>query len=201
MNEKQLERIREDIKVYRARLASEKRRFGGYFDKGGIRYLIPELYIKIKDYKGALSYFRWFSREFPDDIGSPFFFLIWTFTLFQNKKYTEAIRLAYKTAFSNTYVLDLISNKEVANIDKSEMDDSQNIDHAIEIIEWFNNHLTKEFKSWIGELTETEDYKINMNRFISIQKLIKDEPVGPLRSHLLQESYKLEKELTRRNDD
>ena len=43
---------------------------GDYDDSAGLRYIIPELYFRIRDYKGALVYFRWFSKAFPDDIGS-----------------------------------------------------------------------------------------------------------------------------------
>jgi hypothetical protein len=97
MTEKQIERIRNTIKVYRSRLAGEKKRFGGYFDNGGVRYKIPELYIQLGDYKGALTYFRWFEREFSDDCGFPFFDLFWSFTYFKNKREKDAIRLAYRT--------------------------------------------------------------------------------------------------------
>lgn len=43
-------------------MAGEKRRFGEYFDNGGIRYIIPELYLQLKDDKGTLYYFNWFKQ-------------------------------------------------------------------------------------------------------------------------------------------
>jgi hypothetical protein len=200
MDEKQIERIKDNIKKYRARLASEKRRFGGYFDNGGIRYEIPELYLQLGDFKGALSYFIWFTREFPDDIGTPYFNLFWSCTLYQNKRDTDAVRLVYKTAFSNTYLLNLICKKEGIHIDKSEPGGYEKISYAREITEWCDKLLTKDFKSWLCKLIETEGFKADMNRFISLQKLIKDEPVGPLRSKLINESYKLTNKLTKRQD-
>jgi hypothetical protein len=200
MDEKQIERIKDNIKKYRARLASEKRRFGGYFDSGGIRYEIPELYLQLGDFKGALSYFIWFMREFPDDIGMPYFNLFWSCALYQNKRTSDATRLAYKTAFSNTYLLDLICNKEVSQIDKSELGGYERLSYAREIVDWCNELLTKDFKSWLCRLIETEEFKANLNIFISLQKLIKDEPVGPLRSKLVNESYKLGNKLTLRQD-
>lgn len=200
MNDKQIERIKDKIKVYRTRLASEKRRFGGYFDNGGIRYVIPELYLQIGDYKGALTYFTWFSREFYDDIGFPFFNLFWTFTLYKNKKNRDAVRMAYKTAFSNTYLIDLICNKVTISIDKSELGGTENLNYAKEIVEWCDRLLTKDFKVWICNLNETEEFKNNMNRFISIQKLIKDESEGLLRTTLIEESSKLERQLTEQED-
>lgn len=89
MTDKQIERIKQTIKIYRARLAAEKRRFHGYFDNGGSRYIIPEFYLKIADYKGALTYFRWFTKEFPDDSGFPSLNLFWTLTFIKIRKSTK----------------------------------------------------------------------------------------------------------------
>ena len=71
MTERQIESIRKKIKKNRAVLAAEKRKFGCYDDSHGRRYLIALLYTMIKDYKGALKYFNWFDKEFPDDTGFP----------------------------------------------------------------------------------------------------------------------------------
>jgi hypothetical protein len=196
MTEKQIQRIQKTIKTYRARLADEKRRFGGYFDNGGTRYIIPEFYLLIEDYKGALIYFRWFSKAFPDDCGFPSFNFFWTITLYQNNKIKEAVQKAYATAFSNTYLIDLICGKKPTQLDKSELSGSESLDYAIIIHEGCVNLLTAEFKSWICTLSETVDFKKNLNLFISIQKLIKDESSGPARTKLLKESEKLEKLLT-----
>jgi hypothetical protein len=197
MTEKEIEKIKYSIKVYRARLAGEKKRFGGYFDNGGVRYIIPELYIQLADYKGALSYFNWFEKEFPDDSGSPFFDLLWSFTYFKNKREKDAIRLAYKMAFSNIYVIDLLCKNTVNINDASSPDD---FGYANELVEWCEKILTRDFKEWICRLNETEEYKANMNKFISIQKLINDESLSESRSDLLNESRKLERMLTDRED-
>ena len=196
MTDRQIERIKNTIKIYRGRLAAEKRKFGGYFDNGGTRYIIPEFYLQIKDYKGALTYFRWFSKEFPDDSGFPSFDLFLALTLYENRKINDAVKMAYKTAFSNTYLIDLICNKTTFRMDKSELDGSDNLDFAKEIVDGCVNLLTTDFKAWICSLSETEDFKSNLNKFISLQKLIKDEDVGPLRSKLIKESRKLEILLT-----
>ena len=47
MTERQIKNIKKTIKFYRARLAAEKRMFGDYDDSPGLRYIIPELYLKI----------------------------------------------------------------------------------------------------------------------------------------------------------
>jgi hypothetical protein len=197
MTDKQIERIKKKIKSYRAMLSAEKRKFGGYFDNRSLRYMLPEFYLKIMDYKGGLNYYRWFAREFPDDIGFPEFNLYWALTLFKNNKMEEAIAKTYKTAFSNTYLIDLICSKEVKSIDKSETIGFESLGYAKEVVDDCVKLLTDDFIIWLNSLIKTEDYKSNLNKFISIQKLIKDEPVGKLRSKLIDESGKLEKSLTK----
>jgi len=198
MTEKQIERIKGTIKFYRARLAAEKRMFGDYDDSPGLRYIIPELYLKIRDYKGAMVYFRWFSKAFPDDIGFPVFNLFWSATLFENNKIPEAIKKAYETAFSNTYLLELINGKDPVQIDKSETIGFENLEYAKQVYKDCIKFITLEFQIWISNLSEFEDFKANLNKFISIQKLIKDEPVGPMRTSLIKESYKFKRQLTGR---
>jgi hypothetical protein len=130
MTEKQIERIKKTIKFYRAKLAAEKRMFGDYDDSAGLRYIIPELHFQIRDYKGALVYFRWFSKAFPDDTGFPFFNLLWSASFFENNKIPEAIQKAYETAFSNTYLLELIAGRDTVQLDKSEMIGYENLEYA-----------------------------------------------------------------------
>lgn len=196
MTEKQIEKIKKKIKVCRARLATEKKMFGAYDDSQGLRYYIPELYLKIQDYKGALVYFRWFSKAFPDDIGYPDFNLFWTATLFENSKISEAIKKAYKTAFSNTYLIDLLSGKDPVQLDKSEPIGFETLEYAKDAYEDCINFLTSEFQVWISNLSETDEFVYNMKKFISIQKLIKDEPIGKLRTELIQTSRKITRQLT-----
>jgi hypothetical protein len=198
MTERQNERIKKTIKFYRARLATEKRLHGDYDDSAGLRYIIAELYFQIRDYKGALVYFRWFSKTFPDDIGFPVFNLFWSAALFENNKIPEAIHKAYETAFSNTYLLELINGKDPIQIDKSETIGFENLEYAKQVYKDCIKFITLEFQIWISNLSEFEDFKANLNKFISIQKLIKDEPVGQMRTNLIQESNKFESQLTGR---
>jgi len=198
MTDKQIIKAQKRIKAYRAILANEKKRFGGYMDSGGIRYFIPELYLQLQDYKGAMTYFRWFSKAFPDDIGIPAFNLFWAATLFENNKIPESIRKVYETAFSNTYILDLIAGKDVKPIDKSELAGYENLDYAKQIYKGCIEHITLEFQKFLTGLIEDKVFRDNLNRYISLQKLIKDEAVGQMRTHLINESNKFERVTTGR---
>ncbi len=198
MTERQIENIKKKIKFCRARLAAEKRMYGGYDDSAGLRYIIPEFYFKIRDYKGALVYFRWFSKAFPDDIGFPVFNLLWSAAYFENNKIPQAVNKAYETAFSNTYLLDLINGKDPVQMYKSETIGFENLEYARQIYKDCMKLVTLEFQIWISNLSESDDFKANLNKFISLQKLIKDEPVGPLRTGLIQESSKFKRRFTRK---
>ena len=50
MTDKQIERVKAKIEKYKKALSADKKNWGGqYHDGRGIRYIIPEQYIKIKD--------------------------------------------------------------------------------------------------------------------------------------------------------
>ena len=108
----------------------------------------------------------------------------------------RAIRKLYKTAFSNTYLLDLICDKNPQSINKSENFGAEPLCYAKQIEDECNKLITPDFKKWVCVLIETDEFKNNLNRFICLQKLIKDEDQGKLRNELLEESRTLENKLT-----
>src|SRR6187431_1783636 len=113
MTDKQIERVKAKIEKYKKALAADKINWGGqYHDGQGVRYLIPEQFIKIKDYKGGLRYLNWFDKNFPDDSGYPIFLFEWTFILYKCDKLIEAEKKAHQTFFSNTYLFDKFLAKE-----------------------------------------------------------------------------------------
>ena len=71
MTPKQSQRLIKKIADLKRALAAEKRKFGGYDDSRGLRYLPTRYYLQLADYKAGLAYTRWFAKAFPDDIGLP----------------------------------------------------------------------------------------------------------------------------------
>ena len=114
------------------------------------------------------------------------------------EKNIQAIQKAYETAFSNTYLLELIAGRDTFQLDKSEPIGYENLEYAKQIYKDCIQLITLEFQIWISNRSEYDDFKANLNKFISIQKLIKDEPVGPMRTSLMQESNKFKRQLTGR---
>jgi len=189
---KQVERIRKKIARIRKELAADKKSWGGYHHDGkGLRYLPPELYIKLKDYKGGLRYLRWFDRTFPDDSGYPIFLFEWTIILFKTGKIREVDKKAMETFFSNTYLFDKFLEKELLQFGKWEGSSWE----QSSLTEYFNYSKTdtelKDFVSWLESfLTSEKFYKI-ANEFIEIEEQLQNEPVEQKRHKLVKRRYEL----------
>ena len=192
MTDKQIDRVKSKIEKYKKALAADKRYWGGqYHDGQGIRYIIPEQFIKIKDYKGGLKYLNWFNKNFPDDSGYPIFLFEWTFILFKCDKLKEAEVKAHRTFFSNTYLFDKFLGKEPLRLDKNE---SSNWEFE-SVTEYFT--YTKadteftEFANWLETILSTRTFLDKANEFVEIERLLKDEPVGQKRSKLIDRLSKI----------
>jgi hypothetical protein len=196
MTERQIEKTKKKIRSFRSKLSAEKRVHGWYDDSAGNRYDIAVLYVQIQDFKGALRYYQWFSKEFPDDVGFPHFHLFWALTLFENEKVNDAIKKVYKTAFSNTYLVYLICGIHQDSIDKSELQGGASLDYAKQILSTCRASLTLEFMHWLKTICQSTDFNRRLDRFISLQKLIADEGVGQRRLDLLKVSYNYVVEIT-----
>jgi tetratricopeptide (TPR) repeat protein len=192
MTEKQIERVKLKIDKWKKALSLDKKKWGGYYhDGGGIRYIIPELYIQIQDYKGALKYFNWFKKNFPDDACYPIFLFEWTFVLFKSKKLPEAEKKLNLTFFSNTYLLDKFLGKAFLNFDKNE---SSNWEFQ-SLVEHFNyskdSEQFVEFAIWTTEKLQSRDFLDKANRFIELEQLIKKEANSEKRSALVKELFQM----------
>jgi len=117
-------------------------------------------------------------------------------TLFENKKIEKARRKLYKTAFSNTYLLDLLTGKQIHQIDKEELIWFERIENAKAAETECKKMMTESFFDWLKEFVESEEYKSNMTEFVSISKLVKDERPGEKRNYLLRNQRKLLAKLT-----
>jgi tetratricopeptide (TPR) repeat protein len=168
MTPKQEEGIRNKIAKIKKALAADKKYWRGYHDGGGLRYLPPELYIKLKDYKGAARYFNWFNKNFPDDAGYPVFLFEWTLTLFKNGKVKEARKKALETFFSNTYLFDHFLGKEFLLFDKYESSGLETAEWAQTIEYLKDDPELADFIGWLGQFLSSEEFYKRANEFIKI---------------------------------
>ncbi|MCB9000337.1 MAG: hypothetical protein H6540_09800 [Bacteroidales bacterium] len=185
MTEKQIEKIKSDIKSHRAALAAEKRRFGWYDDSYGRRYIIAELYMKIMDYQGALRYFKWFGKIFDDDIGSPEFNLFWAATLFENNKIEQAEQKTFETVFSNIYLIEMICGNTINDGGFEGYSNLETEKFAKEILSQCIKYISKEFRSWLCEFIQTEKYQTALINYLALNKQIRVENPGEKRTALL----------------
>ncbi len=195
MTEKQIQRIKDKIDRIKKTLAAEKKMYGGYDDSRGLRYMPPELYLKMGDYPGAGRYFTWFKKNFPDDVGFPQFLFEWTVTLFKNKKYQDAERKAYETYFCNTYVFEKFLTGQVTPIDKEELAGyelpgmMEDFPYARE-----QKELT-DFAQWLRELVADEAYQTTTATYVHLQQQLQSASPGPKRNQLLAQSRALLKQM------
>jgi hypothetical protein len=176
MTEKQQERIRLKIKKIKSELATDKKRWGGFYDDSrGLRYLSLEYYIKLKDYSGGKRYLNWFYKNFPDDCGFPEFLFECSIILFYSGKLKDAQRKLFETFTSNTYVIDNFLGNPITQIDKYE---GSNMD-GIEYLNYFNYSSAdedfSEFTKWLTETYNSDLFKSAANEFIDLQRQLKAE--------------------------
>lgn len=185
MTEKQIENVKAKIEKYKKALAADKKHWGGqYHDGQGIRYIIPEQFIKIKDYKGGLRYLNWFDKNFPDESGYPIFLFEWTLILFKCNKLIEAEQKAHRTFFSNTYLFDKFLGKEPLKINKNESS-TWEYESLVENFTYTSKDPEfAEFASWAESVLNNRKFVDKANEFLEIERELKNEPVGQNRAAL-----------------
>ena len=196
MTPKQVERLRDKITKIKRALTADKKRWGGFYDDSqGLRYLPPELYLKLKDYTGALRYFNWFKKNFPDDIGFPTFLFEWTVTLFKTKRLEQAENKAIETFFSNTYLIDKFLGKEFLELHISENSNWELSSLAENFHYSKDQNELSDFAKWLNSFVTSNKFFKIANEFIDIERKLKTELVGPKRSALVKRRYRLIDEL------
>ena len=189
---KQAERLREQIAGVKRRLAAEKRRYGGYDDSGGWRYLPPKLYVRLGDYAGGLRYTRWFDKNFGDDIGYPDFLFEWTILLFKNGQLREAERKAVQTYCCNTYLFDKFFGRPLV---PRGMWEGSNLEmpYLAEQLPYASQQPElRDFAIWLGQFECTEKFAAFAARFIGIGQQLKVADGYETRRALLDERRALE---------
>ena len=188
MTPKQQERIVTKILKLKKALSDDRKAWGGYHrDSRGYRYLIPELYLKIEDYKGAIRYFNWFFKTFEGDISNPIFLFEYCIALFKTNKIQKAENIAVLTFAANTYLFDYFLEKEMLEFEKNESSNWESKD----FINYFtykksDTNLT-DFVDWLDNFMHSKKFLEMANEFIEIQMKVKNLPVGKERSKLFKQ--------------
>lgn len=196
MTPKQIERVKNKIAKIKKELAADKKHWGGYYHDGqGLRYLPPEQYLKIQDYSGALRYFNWFNKNFPDDSCYPILLLEWSITLFMTKRIKQAEHKLIETFISNTYIIDKFLNKDIKNFDKTESSNWE-FESLVNGLLYSNKQDELiDFTAWLEKYIATDKFLVPTNRYLKIRILLKKESDLDKRSNLIDQQSKILEDL------
>ena len=192
MTPKQSQRLIKKIADIKRALAAEKRKFGGYDDSRGLRYLPTRYYLHLADYKEGLAYTRWFAKTFPDDIGFPDFLFEWAVLLFKSGKLAEAKAKIWQTFCANTYVLDKFVGHPIHPIQKYEW---SNLAQAGFTAYFTYSHQQTEwldFSQWLEEFMASELFTTRKARYLTIHQQLVVEDDQEIRDYLRKEADQIE---------
>jgi len=191
MTPRQIENTRKKIADVKRMLAAEKRKFGGYDDSGGARYLPLRWYVQLEDYRGGLAYARWFAKTFPDDIGYPDFLFEWLLILFKTGKLKEVEKKAFQVFCSNTYLFDRFFGWPVIQVNKWEGSNLESPAY-VQVFHYF--HLQRgflEFSAWLTKYVQSEKFILLSGKYIDIHKRLLEERDTEARRNLISQAREL----------
>jgi hypothetical protein len=191
MTEKQIEKAKNQIATIRKILADEKRKYGDYDDSRGLRYAPPQYLIKLNDFKGAMTYYRWFQKNFSDDIGAPMFLFEWCITLFKNGKLLEAENKAIETFMANTYLIDKFLDRPFHTFDTIDNADWHREEIKSDLPYQKEQEDLKSFAQWLSVFVDSTRYKQITTEFLDIEVALLTEPAGAYRSELVRRKHRL----------
>lgn len=189
---KEPKRIAERIKRYERGLRKEHEKFGFISDGSGKRYLLGPLYMLLGDTAGAVRSFEWFERTFPDDMGEPFQYLCWTLALYRSDDIGGATRKLLRAILSNLYLVPHLLGMPQDRLDVwhgSNWAERSYLQYAPPEIFGLWDHQAL---GWAKETYQSPRFRQVRARYIEIHEQLRHEPVGPRRSELVREAFRLE---------
>ncbi len=183
--------IRDRIKRHERDLRKEKKLFGGFDDSSGTRYLLAPYYTLLSEWRGAVKSNKWFEKNFPDDVGDPFQFICTTLAYYKTGDMTNAERLLQKTMFSSVYLVPRLLGQTLEPLDVEPYSSSETAAYLDYAPPEYWALWDEEALAWISNTYENEQFVQLRERYIEIEKQLKDEPAGPTRSELVDEKNKL----------
>ena len=184
MTPKQAERLRQKITAIRRALVDEKKKFGAYDDSRGLRYLPSRYYVQLGDFKGGLTYLRWFQKNFPDDAGFPDFLFEWTLILFQSHKLRDAARKAMETYRADIHLLDAFLGRPGTPVEPWEQVALDAEAYASYCAALGGQADLTAFAEWLGALVVSEAFLANSSQFLDLHRQLHGE-TDPAKRHLL----------------
>ncbi|HOW52853.1 MAG TPA: hypothetical protein PLV42_12515 [bacterium] len=187
---KRMDTVRRRIEEYENYLRYEKRRFGGYDDGGGVRYLIGPYYVLVGDVEGALKHYKWFDRAFSDDCGDPLQYLCWTLALYRSGDLKKAYVKFLQTLFMNPFVVAKVLGIDYVLPYEPHSNDVTK-EWADDIPDEFYALWDGEAKRWFKESFENPKTRELLDRYNELEKRLETEPVGFTRRRIVEDLHDL----------
>ncbi|MDY0279027.1 MAG: hypothetical protein RBR35_00530 [Salinivirgaceae bacterium] len=185
-------KIRGLIKRYESALKQERKKFGFIRDGSGKRYLLGPLYLLLSDNAGAVKSFKWFESTFPDDVGEPGQYLCWTLLHYRNGNLEAAYKKLIKTMLMNLYLIPRLLGIPQEEIDMWYGSNWATQDYLAYIPSSFFSLWDEGALKWAREVYEGLKCKAIRSRWVEIYRQLKTEPVGDVRTRLVNEAMRLE---------
>ena len=178
-------KIKQRIRNYERSLSQEKRRFGGYRDGSGKRFLLGPLHMIMGDLEGALRSFAWFEVEFPDSSDEAPQLLCWSLALHRVGEDDKARRLLRRTMFANLYIIPRLLGMEVRRHDMWHGSNTKEPSY----LSWVPNEYwglwNDSERQWGAELWQSSDFRESRDRYVELGHALKSLRPGPERNRVL----------------
>ena len=185
-------RIKQRISRYQRELDKEKRA-GGIRDGAGKRYLLGPLYLLLDDVDGALASYTWFQRTFPDDMGEPFHYLCWALALYRSGEIQKAAHKLAQTWFRNPYLIARLLDIEQPTLEIWHGSNWEEPAYVAEGPAELFDLWDEEAVAWARSVYQQGWFEQMRVKYLEIKRRLKDEPVGPQRSRLVSEMFRLKR--------
>ena len=184
-------KIRSRIRSYERALKKEYNLHRAYDDSAGKRYLLGSLYLLLGDIDGALKHYAWFEKNFDDDIGDPLDLLTWTLVLFRAGDLEAALKKLRQTMLSNLYLIPHVLQIEQPELNISHLSNLETTEYLAYIPDEVLKRWDEAALDWLRENYQTAETQALRERYIEIQRQLKDELRGEKRSKLVREAFAL----------
>jgi hypothetical protein len=162
--------LRSRIASYRAAMQKERRAYGAISDGSGTRYVLFWLHFLLNDLKAAKTYFRWYEKQFDDDVGEPIQKLCWAVSLYRMDDEKKAKYVLADLMLSNIYFIPSVIGLEIERQDMWHASSDANRDYADEIPVEILNAVTATERAWIAELHDSLEFRRYRKRHIEIYR-------------------------------
>lgn len=170
-------------------LKKEKREWGAYDDSYGRRLLIGPLYLLANDTEGALKYYKWYEKNFPDDCSEPFNYLCWSLILHRADKEHDADLKLYRTMLSNIYLLPYLLDADQPSNGIEYGSNWEDKNYAFQIPEEYLAVWTDDEKGWANSVYHGEEVSRYRNKYIELKTILNVLNPGFERSETLNEMH------------